>query len=244
MSLPSKILAANWKLNKSPAEARSFLKDFASQSWPDFKYLFFPSALSANVFSGQKYEWGLQNAYFESTGAFTGENSMSVAKDMGARWVLIGHSERRSLFQETDLLLRKKLMLAHALGLKAMLCIGETLAERENQSTTSVLKTQLQQALMGFPLAESGSNLVVAYEPVWAIGTGKVASSAQVQEAHQYIHEVLEGLGFTGIKILYGGSVKGDNAKELSALNHVSGFLVGGASLKTDSFSAIAKAMV
>jgi triosephosphate isomerase len=244
-----KIVAANWKLNKNPKEAADFcneLKQKASGTGPQL--VIFPPALVAwNVAQIQgPYSWGLQNSYFEAQGAFTGENSVAVAKDMGASWVLIGHSERRTLFAETDSDTAKKIKAVWSQGLSAMLCIGETLSEREAGQTLQVLKKQLQSSLQSWkedikPASFLKTPLCIAYEPVWAIGTGKVATSAQVQDCHAAIAGFLSELGFnSSLPILYGGSVKPENASELSSLPHVSGFLVGGASLKVDSFLAIA----
>jgi triosephosphate isomerase len=243
-----KIFAANWKLHKSPAEARTFFKawkDKASALKTDqAQVVFFPSAISLEAASQElgsgPTQWGAQNCYFEDKGAFTGENSAAVVQSMGAKWVLVGHSERRSLFSETDDLCAKKVKKAQDLGLTPMFCIGETLQEREGAKTFEVLKRQLQQ---GLNLADKSKPLAVAYEPVWAIGTGKVAGPEQVQEAHQFLFDQLQLMGFSkATPLLYGGSVKADNAGTLIKIPHVDGFLVGGASLEVDSFLAIAHA--
>jgi len=245
MTNPKKILAANWKLNKSPREAQNFVTDFSKAEKLGLDFVFFPSALCAEVFSRSKLEWGLQNTYFENSGAFTGENSAGVAYEMGSRWVLVGHSERRTLFHESDAEIEKKLQRAWNLNMQPILCVGETLSERENGQTLQVLKSQLMAALGNAPESVKVQPLLtVAYEPVWAIGTGKVATTAQVQECHLEIFKILKNLGFSEkTSILYGGSVKPENAGELSKLPHVSGFLVGGASLKVDSLMSIAKNM-
>ena len=268
-----KIVAANWKLNKSPSEARSFCKDYLlSMKSPQgealnqaiksqkLSLLVFPQALSIDAFAeeihGSGVEWGLQNFYSEDQGAFTGENSLLVACEMGAKWALVGHSERRSLFHEASSLLKKKTELAWRHGVTPLFCIGETEVERDQGKTLEVLEQQLLTVLtawgealfLGTPLGDwkgaKGSHfpLVVAYEPVWAIGTGKVASKDQVQECHLAISRILRGLNLPDLPILYGGSVKAENAGELSGLEHVDGFLVGGASLKVPSFLEIAKA--
>lgn len=237
-----KIFAANWKLFKTPQETRQFFKAFkevSSQSTGEL--VFFPSAISLEAASqelaGSKIKWGAQNCYSQASGAFTGENSAQVVKDLGGSYILIGHSERRSLFGETDTQVADKVAFVQGLGLTPMLCIGETLQEREGKKTFRVLETQLQ---LGLQKADKSKTLVVAYEPVWAIGTGKVATPEQVAETHTDVFNILKTLGFETTPILYGGSVKPDNAAELIKQPHVSGFLVGGASLETASFAKIA----
>lgn len=239
-----KFFAANWKLFKSPKETREFFTQWgeAFQASKD-EVVFFPSAISIEAASVSiqklqaKYElsFGVQNAYFQAQGAFTGENSATVLKELGGKYVLIGHSERRQLFGEQNELLADKVAFTQSLGLVPMLCVGETLQEREANKTKVVLKTQLT---AGLAKADKSKGLVVAYEPVWAIGTGKVATPEQVQETHKDVFDILQGLGFTA-PILYGGSVKPDNAAGLIQIPHVDGFLVGGASLEVASFQKI-----
>jgi triosephosphate isomerase len=240
-----KIFAANWKLHKTPRETREFFrqwKERASGLPPTSQVVFFPPAISLEAtsqeLSGSRFQWGAQNCYFEDKGAFTGENSPAVLKDLGARWALVGHSERRQIFGETDELLAKKTRKIQDLGMTPMLCVGELLAEREAGKTLEVLRRQLEK---GLATANKQAPLAVAYEPVWAIGTGKVAGPEQVKEAHAFLREEISRLGFSAqTPILYGGSVKADNAKGLIELPHVNGFLVGGASLEVESFLAIA----
>jgi triosephosphate isomerase len=242
-----KIFAANWKLHKTPKETREFLAEFAKLNLnsEDRKIVFFPPATSleacAQALQGSKTQWGSQNSYFEGKGAFTGEISAQVVKELGGRWVLLGHSERRKIFAESDKLINQKLRFVQSLGLAPMLCIGETLEERESGMTNQVIETQLENGLaMVEKTPENLGALAIAYEPVWAIGTGKVATSAQVGEAHAEVHRVLLSQGFlSATPILYGGSVKADNAKELIRIPHVGGFLVGGASLEVKSFAEI-----
>lgn len=243
-----KLFAANWKLHKTPAEARAFFK-----AWKDktgslasnrAQVVFFPTAIcleaASQELAGASAEWGAQNCYFEDKGAFTGETSAQAVQSLGARWVLIGHSERRSIFGETDDLCAKKIKKVQDLGLTPMFCIGETLQEREAGKTFEVLKTQL---VKGLSLVDKFKPLAIAYEPVWAIGTGKVAGPEQVQEAHQFLFEQIQALGLSvSTPLLYGGSVKADNAGSLGKIAHVDGFLVGGASLEVDSFLAIVNA--
>lgn len=242
-----KIFAANWKLHKNPFETRDFFSDFKSQiktlsKNENREIVFFPSsscleALSQSV-AGSEIKWGAQNCHSEIQGAFTGETSAQVVKDLGGHYILLGHSERRTLFAEKDEGIAKKLTLVQKLDLIPLLCIGETLPEREAGKTNQVLESQLQKDLAG---ADPTKALVIAYEPVWAIGTGKVATVDQVREAHLEISQILGRLGFSpSTSILYGGSVKvGPLAKEFLALPHVAGFLVGGASLEATSFKQI-----
>lgn len=237
-----KIFAANWKLFKSPTETRAFFlqfKEMAALATGDI--VFFPSAICLEATSvalqGTALKWGAQNCYTQTQGAFTGENSAQVVKDLGGSYILIGHSERRKIFAESDALIADKVALTQSLGLIPLLCIGETLEEREAKHTFRVLETQLT---LGLAKADPSKPLVVAYEPVWAIGTGKVASPEQVEEAHRDVFGLLKQLRFELSPILYGGSVKPDNAAGLIDRPHVNGFLVGGASLDPKSFAEIA----
>lgn len=241
--MPQKIFAGNWKLNKSPKEARAFVGDLIQKKKAAAQLVIFPSAVCLEAVAENAIAaglaFGLQNAHFEAKGAFTGENSAAVSKELGATYVLIGHSERRTLFKETDELINKKVKQALVLGLTPMICLGETLAERESDRTIEVLEYQLAEALKS---VSNSANFVIAYEPVWAIGTGKVASLEQITEAHHQIFKKLKSLGFSEqTPILYGGSVKPDNSKQLLGIPHVDGFLIGGASLEVDSFLAIAE---
>lgn len=239
-----KIFAANWKLFKTPDETRLFFKDFLPLVQEiSAEIVIFPNAISfeaavhsAHLSRNPQLSLGLQNAYLKADGAFTGENSAQVMKTLGGKYVLIGHSERRSLFGESDSLIAQKLEFVQSLHLVPMLCIGETLHERESNKTKAVLEAQLHGALSK---ASKEAPLVVAYEPVWAIGTGKVATPEQVAETHTWVREILNVMGFTETPILYGGSVKPENATELMRQNNVSGFLVGGASLDAHSFAKI-----
>lgn len=256
----NKILAANWKLNKTPQQTREFFKNFfeidqkfTTAVAKGLQFVFFPSAFcldqTQKSLSGITHVgFGPQNVYSQESGAFTGENSLTVALEMGATYVLVGHSERRQLFAESESLLAEKIKLSNKHKMKTIFCIGETLQERESNQTSTVLKKQLQSALQNLVTDKtqnfSPENLIIAYEPVWAIGTGKVATKDQVAEAHAFIHSVLQELGCAQSPILYGGSVKADNAKELSLISHVDGFLVGGASLDAKTFLDIAEAMI
>lgn len=187
---------------------------------------------------------GAQNMHFEKEGAFTGEISPSMVKDAGARWILIGHSERRHVFHETDEDVRKKLRAALAEGLFPMVCVGELLEEREAGRSEDVVRVQIEKAFEGLSKEEAAS-VVIAYEPVWAIGTGKVATPDTAQSMHRYIRDVVEkrfgGEVASAMPLLYGGSVKPDNIAGLFSMRDIDGALVGGASLKAASFLEIAR---
>jgi len=241
------LLAGNWKMHmdlKGSVElVRALLKDLPADGRevlvaPPFTAL----SVVAEVLKGTPIRLGAQNLHWEEKGAFTGEVSGGQLKDAGCSAVIIGHSERRQFFGETDATVAKRVRAALKAGLVPILCIGETLDERESQRTWRVLETQLQGGLEGFTAPELAP-LVVAYEPVWAIGTGKTATQGQAQDAHLFIRKTLAkmlGEGFAaGVRILYGGSVKPDNVDELMGMPDIDGALVGGASLKADGFSRI-----
>ncbi len=196
----------------------------------------------ARALAGSPIKVGAQNCCDEESGAFTGEVSVSMLKDVGAESVLIGHSERRHIYGEADDLINRKVHRALNVGLEVVLCIGELLEEREAGKTETVVRTQLQNGLKDVS-AKQMDNVVIAYEPVWAIGTGVVATVPQVAEIHSYLRGLLSGL-FTAavadqVRIQYGGSVKPDNVKDLMAVADVDGALVGGASLKPELFQPI-----
>lgn len=236
--MKSKIFAANWKLYKNPDETRQFFENFIVPTGQS-EVIFFPTALcvdqALSFVKGTKIQIGVQNISEKPEGAFTGENSAKTALEMGCSTVLIGHSERRSLFNESLDSVANKLKLAQSLNLKVMLCVGETLAERESGKTENVLRQQLETALK----SASATGLYIAYEPVWAIGTGKTATPQTANETHEFIHKWLQQNQLVGTPILYGGSVKPENAKDLMAQPFISGFLVGGASLNPESFAQI-----
>jgi triosephosphate isomerase len=202
------------------------------------------STVSESV-SGSSIEVGGQNCYLEQSGAFTGEISPEMLQDAGCRWVIIGHSERRQYFDESDAFLNEKVRFALKSGLKVMFCIGETLEEREGGTMEEVLLRQITEGLAGLKGADF-DKLVIAYEPVWAIGTGVTASPEQAEDVHKFVRGVMNktfGADVAdGIRIQYGGSVKPDNAGELMSQPNVDGALVGGASLKATDFSAIVQA--
>ena len=239
-------VVANWKMNHLRADAAAFLDAFLPSYAPKEgitvgiapPYPLLP--LLAEGLAGRGVEVLAQNAYFEAKGAFTGEISMAQAKDAGCAGVILGHSERRQFFGETDEALARKVVAAREQGLHPLLCIGESLAQREAGQTLGVLRQQL------FILTRTGPGaLTVAYEPVWAIGTGRRAEPAQVEEAHAFIREELVanlGEAGRGVQILYGGSVTPENFPELLGLPEVAGGLVGGASLDPGKFLALVQA--
>lgn len=232
--LRDKLCFGNWKLNKNPEEAAAFLEEFNSMTAEETRghFCIFPTAVLSGVFSSQKVNWGGQNCYSENSGAYTGETSASTLKSMNAGYCLVGHSERRSIFGETDELLNLKAKKVLEEGLTPVFCIGETLDERESGKTFEVLKKQIDLGLNGVDLKK----IVLAYEPVWAIGTGKAATPEMVKEVHDYLRKESDE---ESLPLLYGGSVKPANASELYQIEHVNGFLIGGASLKADSFTEI-----
>lgn len=246
------VIAANWKLNHGPTDARAFLQRFLAQSpkQNDRTVIFFPSALTVTtVMDGLKDRpdlWvGVQNVHSEAQGAFTGENSVLMARDIGARVVLVGHSERRHVFGETDAMTTRKMALISQARLIPMLCVGETLEEREGGHTAAVVERQLTAGLAELDDAQVAT-IMLAYEPVWAIGTGRTATPEDASEIHGVLRQALASrVGdkvAAGIPILYGGSVNRGNAAQLLAAPDVDGLLVGGASLDADSWASIVRA--
>ena len=245
----TKYLLGNWKMNQTLNEIDTFLNQLTVTHDQNVYVGISPQALHVSkLLANEKVtsfnvNIGVQNICDQKSGAFTGEISPVSAKDMGAEFTLIGHSERRVIYNENDDTINQKIHLALSCGLKVIFCIGETLEEREAGNTPDVLKIQLKEGLEGIT-SEQAQNIVVAYEPVWAIGTGKVASASEANDAHEFIRQVLtSNLGLPGndMSILYGGSVKPANAAELLSCQHIDGALVGGASLKGDSFSELVK---
>lgn len=238
-------IAGNWKMYKTGEQAvqtANELKELA-KGISGVDIMIAPTFLSlplvASALSGTNIKTGAQNLYFEDEGAFTGEISGPMIKSCGAQYVIIGHSERRQFFGDTNEATNLKIKAALKADLIPILCIGETENQRDEQKTFSILDKQVSDGLKGFGSDEL-SGLILAYEPVWAIGTGKTASTAQVDEVHQYLRSLLGKLFSADFaqktRILYGGSVKPDNVKELMAIEDVDGALVGGASLKSEVF--------
>jgi triosephosphate isomerase len=244
------VFAANWKMNQAPADAEAFLRAFTDQysKQQDRRVLFFPPAVSLHtVVSAIKtradLSAGVQNIHWEDKGAFTGETSATLARAAGARYVLVGHSERRHVFGETDEETGKKVVAAVKAGLTALICVGETLAQRESGETLAVVLRQLRAAVAGIEPSVLAAS-IVAYEPVWAIGTGKNATPDDAATVHSAIRKELITLcGERGgaVPILYGGSVNRTNVSSLLAVDEVDGVLVGGASLEAEHWLAIVR---
>lgn len=244
--MTSPFIAANWKMNKTIAETLTFLEEFIPliKDVSDVDILIAPPFTSLFVASEKIKNTAIllggQNVFYEDSGAYTGEISPLMLKDAGCSYVIIGHSERRQYFQESDEIINKKILASKRNNLKVILCIGETLEERQNGKTFAVLERQIERGLKDI----SPEDIIIAYEPVWAIGTGKTATTEQAQEAHRFIREKLSSLYGNisrKIRIIYGGSVTPENIKSLMDCEDVDGALVGGASLKAESFSKIVK---
>lgn len=248
-----KVIAGNWKMNNDLNGTISLISNIKKEMsgknlvsevivCPPFTNLETANALLKD----STVKLGAQNIYFEESGAFTGEISPDMIKSAGCEFVIIGHSERRTIFGETDLSINKKIKTAIKHGLKPIFCIGETLEEREKGVTFKVIETQIRNGLEGITESEL-QNLILAYEPVWAIGTGKNATPEQAQEVHKFIRALIAKLFSSSFSeqlvIQYGGSVKAENAKELLSQPDIDGALVGGACLKADSFIKIIEAV-
>jgi len=245
------IVAGNWKMNKTVAEATVLVdamkpdladcKDVDVVLCPPFTAL---KAVSDAV-SGTHIDLGAQNMHWEKDGAYTGEVSASMLRELYCHYVILGHSERRAYFHETDAIVNRKVKAALAANLKPIVCVGEVLEERESGKTSEVVEAQVRGSLAGLG-AEDLSDAIIAYEPVWAIGTGKTASPEQAQEVHALIRKVVADMVgqevADAIRIQYGGSMKPGNAKELLSQPDIDGGLIGGAALDATSFVAIIKA--
>ena len=232
-------------MNKTLQETRDFLHSFVPlvKDLPDRDVVIAPPftalAAAAAELQGSSVSLAAQDVFWEEKGAYTGEISPAMLVDAGCRHVIIGHSERRQYFSEDDVIVNRKIKAAGKAGLHVILCVGESLAEREANKTFEVIKRELEMGLAGI----GPENMVVAYEPIWAIGTGKTATVGQAQEVHAFINKVLVtlyGNSAETIRIIYGGSVTAENVDSLMACEDVYGALVGGASLKPDSFARIA----
>lgn len=236
-----KLMVGNWKMNKNGKECNEYLEAFTAKFTNKVDAWIAPQSLYVKLVINSPLKAGLQNCSEFVEGAYTGEVSPRTFKEMGGHFVILGHSERRQYFSETSKQLNAKIRTALKEGLAVIYCVGETLAERDANQTLSIIEDQLHQGLNDQTLATL-ENLIVAYEPVWAIGTGKTASPAQAQEVHAHIRSILkEKFPSFGDKtrILYGGSVKPDNVQELLAQKDIDGGLVGGASLKAKDFLAL-----
>lgn len=247
-----KFVAGNWKMNTTFQSAQALAREVASAvaaSNPAVDVAVCPPApflySVKQVLAGSPVLLGGQNAYFEKSGAFTGETSLDMLLDVGCEWVILGHSERRQFFGDTDAIINKKIAAAIEKKVGIMFCVGEVLDDRQSNRTEAVLATQLEGGLAGFTSAQL-ANLVIAYEPVWAIGTGVTATPEQAEETHAFIRKWItsrfDAALASQLRIQYGGSVKPENAKEILSKPNVDGALVGGASLKSDQFMGIVNA--
>ena len=241
-----KVIAGNWKMNKSPNDVKTFMekfptlvKDADAEVVLCVPYIDLKTAL--DLAAGTNVKIGAQNMHYEEKGAFTGEISPKMLKDINVEYVIIGHSERREYYKETDESVNRKLKAAFEYGLKPILCVGETLSQREEGVTKTFVTTQVEKALDGLTNNQVAST-IIAYEPIWAIGTGKTASKEDANEVCGWIREKvreLYGNAADEVVIQYGGSVKSSNAKELFSMSDIDGGLVGGASLDPEEFSKI-----
>lgn len=240
------IVAGNWKMNKTAAEARELVSKIVPlvKDMNETEVIVCPPAPSllpvSALLAGTKIGLGAQNMHWESSGAYTGELAPAMVAEFG-RFVILGHSERRAYFGETDETVNKKVHAAQANGLVPIVCVGETLEENEASQTSAVVSRQIKEGLK-----DASPDLIVAYEPIWAIGTGKAATgemaNATIKEIRAVLADQFGEETAQGIRILYGGSVKGHNAAEFFSQTDIDGALVGGASLKADAFTAIAQA--
>ena len=244
------VIAGNWKMNKTPDEAAALIAELLPMVanapcdvivGPTFVCL----DRASQALKGSKVGLAAQNVYWEAKGAFTGEIAADMLTNLGVQYVIVGHSERRQYFCETDETVNKRAKVVLASGMTPIICVGEVLAEREADKTMDVVSTQVKGALAGLSAGQV-AGLIIAYEPVWAIGTGKVASKEQAQEVHAMIRGLVAKLYdqtvADAVRIQYGGSVKADNAVELLGQPDIDGALVGGAALKAADFAAICNA--
>lgn len=245
-----KVIVGNWKMHHGPSSAmalaRALKMKFIGLTGVEIGVapVFVSIPAVVEILKETNIHVGAQNAYFEEKGAFTGEVAAPMIKELGCRYVILGHSERRQYFKETDDLVQRKAKAAHNAGLVPIACVGETLAEREANQTEEVVGRQVDGSLGGLSEAQMGKT-IIAYEPVWAIGTGKTATTEQAVAAHRFIRSRLAAKFGEGVadvvRIQYGGSVKPSNSAELLAEDEIDGALVGGASLVADDFDAIVK---
>ena len=242
------IIAGNWKMNKNASEGRALVEALKAQTaalenveivvCPPFTTI----GAAVEAAAGSNIGVGAQNIHWAESGAFTGEISADMLKTSGVKYVIIGHSERRQYFGETDATVNARMKAALKAGLKVIVCVGETLEEREGNKTSEVIGRQIKEGFEGIAAADM-ANVIVAYEPVWAIGTGKTATPEMAEETHKFIRETVSAI-FGGdvagaLRIQYGGSMKPENARELVAQADIDGGLIGGAALKADSFAKL-----
>ncbi len=240
------LIAGNWKMHKTPSQTEEFFKEFLPkvEGKENVEILICPPFIdipkAVEMTKRTNVKIGGQNCHFEKEGAFTGEISPVMLKAAGCGYVILGHSERRHIFGESDELINKKVLSALEEGLRVILCVGETLQERESGLTFTVVESQLKLGLSG--AEDKLDRIEIAYEPVWAIGTGVAAKPEDAEEVHKFIYSVLEKLSPEGakkVRVLYGGSVKPTNAEAILSQPHIKGVLVGGASLKPSDFAQI-----
>ena len=247
-----KIIAANWKMNMTQGESAQFMESFLRDVGEinDVEVVIIPPftaipKVSEALGRAHNIKLGAQNMYWEKSGAFTGEISAPLLRDLFVHYVVLGHSERRMLFGETDEIVNRKVHAAHEGKLRPIVCVGETLDQRDKGDVEKILSTQLRGSLAGLTPKQLQES-VIAYEPVWAIGTGRNATPQQAQEAHAFIRRTLSEMADDGtaerVRIQYGGSVKPENARELMSQEDIDGALVGGASLDPRRFAQIVKA--
>ena len=237
---------ANWKMNFTISDVKLFMSEWKNKNLnnSNIETIFCPSFTELNttaeLLQNSSSKLGAQNVYYDSKGAFTGEVSCRMLKELGCEWVIIGHSERRSILGETDDMIQKKLDKIISEGMYPILCIGETKEERDAGITQEILSRQLSIACKNL-IGNEIRTFVIAYEPVWSIGTGVTAATDMISETHQDIRNILNDIGLNGNEssIIYGGSVSDQNASELSAINDVDGFLIGSASLDANKFYSI-----
>jgi triosephosphate isomerase len=240
------LIAGNWKMYKSPSESINFVNQLIEnlKNYEDREVLICPPFTSlypiSQIIKKSSIKLGAQNVYFEKEGAYTGEISPIMLKDIGVEYVICGHSERRNIFGETDEIINKKVKIISETGMRPILCVGEKLEEREKGETFKVIENQIRKGLNDF---KDIDRLVIAYEPVWAIGTGRTALPSQAEEVHIFIREIISEIYNKEVAenliILYGGSVKPENIDQLMKEKNIDGVLVGGACLKIDSFLRI-----
>src|SRR5882757_6482309 len=247
-----KIVAANWKMNMTQAESARFIESLLIDlgDIADVEVVILPpftaiAKVTEALGKAQNIKVGAQNMYWERNGPYTGEISAELLRDLFVRYVVLGHSERRRFFGETDEIVNRKVRAAHAAALRPIVCIGETLEQRDRGNVEKILAIQLRRSLAGLTPKEL-QETVIAYEPIWAIGTGRNATPQQAQEAHAFIRHILREMSDDStadrVRIQYGGSVKPENARELMSQPDIDGALVGGASLDPRSFAQIVKA--
>lgn len=244
------VIGGNWKMYKVRGEATKTVVELRDQieDVKDVEIVVFPPftllETVGEILQGSKVGLGAQNMFWKEEGAYTGEISPRMLVDLGCQYVILGHSERRSYFTESNEMVNKKLQAALKFNLTPLICVGEKLEERKKGRAKEVVETQIRESLLGIEASE-GKKVIVAYEPVWAIGTGETATPEQAEEMHSYIREILEEIWDASvanlIRIQYGGSVKPENIKELMTKKNIDGALVGGASLDSASFTRIIK---